>query len=406
VYFLDKKMFEVTVAGHICLDIIPSINRSLDNFKNAISPGNLIDIGDIVSSTGGAVSNTGLALHRLGVKTQLMGKIGDDLFGQGILSLLQKQGEGLTRNMIISPGEQTSYSIVLSPQNMDRVFLHCPGTNGSYTATDISLESIKHSRFFHFGYPPLMKKLYENEGQELEKLLKLVKSQDLTVTLDLSKPDPNSEAGRINWKGILKRVLPFVDVIFPSFEEILYMVNREQYEEYQKNDPSKSLIDLATPELLREISSELIKWGTPIVVIKLGEHGLYVRTTVEKENLQQMGQGAPDQLESWLGREILAPPFEVDVIGTTGAGDCTIAGFLAGLAKGYSFEETVMAALAVGAFNVEHVDATSGIPKWEMVKERINRGWVRKKVQLPFGEWSSYNEGEFLFSSCDRFLNL
>lgn len=400
---MNRKTMDVTVAGHICLDIIPSINRSLAGFKNSLIPGNLIDIGEMTASTGGAVSNTGLALHRLGLKTQLMGKVGEDLFGQGIMALLNEQGEELIENMIISSGEQTSYSIVLNPESMDRVFLHCPGTNASFTAADLPLDSINNSRYFHFGYPPLMKKLYENGGGELEKLLKLVKSQGLSVTLDLSKPDPDSEAGWIDWRKILQRVLPYVDVFFPSFEEIVYMVNRKQYDEFQSNDLASSLIDCATPELLWETSSELLSWGTAIVVIKLGEHGLYVRTSSDRKKFEQMGHGAPNHFEGWIGREVMAPPFQVEVVGTTGAGDCTIAGFLAGMAKGLSFEETISAALAVGAYNVEHLDATSGIPSWEVVKERIDNGWMRKKVKLPFDGWTYDPEKEWMISSNDRY---
>ncbi|HLL78697.1 MAG TPA: hypothetical protein VKT25_04315 [Ktedonobacteraceae bacterium] len=44
-------------------------------------PGQTIEAGPTVFSTGGSVSNTGLALHKLGVATRLMAKIGTDLFG-------------------------------------------------------------------------------------------------------------------------------------------------------------------------------------------------------------------------------------------------------------------------------------------------------------------------------------
>ena len=55
-----KKPFDVVVAGHICLDIIPTIPHERIEFE----PGRLLQVGPAVLSTGGAVSNTGLALHR------------------------------------------------------------------------------------------------------------------------------------------------------------------------------------------------------------------------------------------------------------------------------------------------------------------------------------------------------
>jgi len=63
--------------------------------------------------------------------------------------------------MIISENEISSYTIVLNPPDTDRVFLHYPGPNHTFTANDIPYEKIKSSRIFHFGYPPLMQKFYE-----------------------------------------------------------------------------------------------------------------------------------------------------------------------------------------------------------------------------------------------------
>ena len=70
--------FEAIVAGHICLDILPTLTGG----SIAFAPGRSIEAGKALLSTGGPVSNTGLAMHVLGVRTGLIGKVGDDLFGQ------------------------------------------------------------------------------------------------------------------------------------------------------------------------------------------------------------------------------------------------------------------------------------------------------------------------------------
>jgi sugar/nucleoside kinase (ribokinase family) len=44
-------------------------------------PGGLVEIGPATLATGGCVANTGRALHRLGISTRLLGKIGDDPLG-------------------------------------------------------------------------------------------------------------------------------------------------------------------------------------------------------------------------------------------------------------------------------------------------------------------------------------
>ncbi len=48
-----------------------------------------------------------------------------------------------------------------------------------------------------------------------------------------------------------------------------------------------------------------------------------------------------------------APCFDVEVVGTTGSGDATIAGFLSALLRDASPEEAMTMAVAVGACNVE-----------------------------------------------------
>ena len=82
-------MIEAVVAGHLCLDIIPQFISDAGGDMGAyVAPGRLTEVGTVSLSTGGAVSNTGINLHHLGVETRLMGKIGKDLFGQAILDIV------------------------------------------------------------------------------------------------------------------------------------------------------------------------------------------------------------------------------------------------------------------------------------------------------------------------------
>ena len=60
----------------------------------------------------------------------------------------------------------TSYSVVLAIPGVDRIFLHNPGTNNFFDSKDLSIDSLEDVALFHFGYPTLMKKMFENEGME------------------------------------------------------------------------------------------------------------------------------------------------------------------------------------------------------------------------------------------------
>lgn len=191
-------MIEVVVAGHLCLDIIPQFISDAGSDMGAyVAPGRLTDVGAVALSTGGAVSNTGINLHHLGVETRLMGKIGNDLFGRAILEIINSYHAKLAEGMVIVPDEITASTIVINPPGVDRAFLHCPGANRTFGAEDIRYDLLQECKLFHFGYPPLMRRMYIEGGAELAKMYQRAKATGVTTSLDLAMPD-RSSASRNN----------------------------------------------------------------------------------------------------------------------------------------------------------------------------------------------------------------
>jgi len=367
--------------------MIPTFESAEADLHALLTPGKLIKMGPLTTAAGGAVPNTGLALHRLGIPCRLMGKIGDDLVGGAILDIVRAVAPELAEGMIVERGISSSYTIVISPPGVDRVFLHCPGANDTLGADDLAYDELSPARLFHFGYPPLMRRMFIDRGVELATLLSRVKNLGLTTSLDMARPDPASEAGRADWRQILERALPYVDVFLPSFDEILFMLDRERFDRLLSEPSSGDLSTLADAALLRDLAQQLLTMGAVIVGLKLGTQGLYLRTSPDPDKIASIGRGAPTDPASWADRELLAPCFEVDLVGATGSGDCTIAGFLAGLLHDLRPEEVMTAAVASGACNVEQPDATSGIPTWSQLQQRIRSGWNRRPVILPLPGW-------------------
>ena len=189
---MSKK---VIVAGHICIDITPVFQgKSVTNVSDILKPGKLIQMGKAEVSTGGAVANTGLGMKILGADVTLMGKIGNDEFGNLILEILDKYDA--TDGMICDAFSDTSYSVVLAMPGVDRIFLHNPGANHTFCASDVSKDRLKEAVLFHFGYPPLMKNMYEDNGSELVKLFQKAKDAGCATSLDMAAVDPESDAGR------------------------------------------------------------------------------------------------------------------------------------------------------------------------------------------------------------------
>jgi sugar/nucleoside kinase (ribokinase family) len=176
-----------------------------------------------------------------------------------------------------------------------------------------------------------------------------------------------------------------VDIFLPSIEEILFMLRRPDYEALRSRHGA-DLLQGITPDLLSDVADELLALGARIVGLKLGDRGFYLRTA-GRTALAGLGRAAPADPAAWADQELWAPCFQVEVVGTTGAGDATIAGFLAGLLRGLAPAAALTAAVAVGACNVEAADALSGVRPWDETLRRVAAGWPRHEMKLEAAGW-------------------
>ncbi len=197
----------IVACGHLCLDLIPAFPAAASSARTSpaagvhdyFRPGRLSVVGAPVVATGGAVSNVGLSLHRLGLPSRLVAKVGSDPLGRIVLERVASLGTGLTRGITAVEGETTSYSVVLSPPGVDRIFLHCPGANDTFVDADVADSSLREAAIFHFGYPPLMEKIWSDGGRRLARLLRRARQQGAITSLDMSLPDPASPSA--GWTG-------------------------------------------------------------------------------------------------------------------------------------------------------------------------------------------------------------
>ena len=379
-------MAEAIVAGHLCLDILPAfVSDQGNDLALYLAPGRLTEVGPTTLSTGGPVSNAGLNLHRLGIHTQLMAKVGDDLWGQAILDIVRSQGLGLAEGMIVVPDEASSYSLVIDPPGVDRAFLHCPGTNHTFGADDVRYDLLADARLFHFGYPPLMTRMYADGGQELGEMFRRAKETGVTTSLDLVMPDPSGPSGQADWPLILTRALPYVDLFVPSVEELLFMLRREQFDALTSQVGAANLLEALTIEEILSLGNKVLTMGAKILLLKLGTRGLYLRSG---DQLCDLGRGAPPYLPAWTGRQLWVPCFQPDrVVSTVGTGDAAIAGFLAALLRASGPELALNVSVAAGACCVEEPGALGGVRTWEKTLARMEAGWARLHLDLETHSW-------------------
>jgi sugar/nucleoside kinase (ribokinase family) len=211
-----------------------------------------------------------------------------------------------------------------------------------------------------------MRRFYADGGAELHALMSDVRNCGLVTSLDVCQPDPHGVSGRVDWAELLSRALSAVDIFAPNFDELSVML---------RGPGTHRPLDLGS---LRELSGRALAMGPGIVALKLGDQGLYVRTSRDGAVLERLCGVLGLDPAAWRGREVIAPCFRASrIAGTTGAGDCTIAGLLAALLRGEDPVAAATAATAVGACSVEEPDATSGVPRWPAIAARLAGGWPR-----------------------------
>jgi len=360
---------DALVCGHICIDITPTITEHEPvPIERFFHPGSLILVDGIAITPGGAVTNTGLALSRLGVGTTLIGRSGDDSFADILEAELEKRGghARLSRNA----DSRTSYSVILTPPGNDRIFLHDPGANNEFSAADVDDAALRGIRALHFGYPTVMRRIYEDGGSDLRTLFERTRDAGALASLDMALPDPDSEVGRRDWRAFLETVLPVVDLFAPSFEEIAFMVDRPLYERVHAVAGHEDVVDHVTAADLHSLSGTLLDLGASIVVIKLGHLGLYMRTA---ESLTDVPVIDPVR---WEARELFSPSFVIDeLVAGTGAGDVSIAGLLAAILAGEGAERALRIACAAGAQACGSYDAMGRLQSYEEITRAIDDRW-------------------------------
>ena len=348
------KKRNAAAAGNIGIDIIPQFKcKESSCFDDVIKPGHITHIEGSEIHPGGSTANTGLAMNIFGTDTIICGKTGNDHFGQMLRNMITSlAGKKAASGLIPDEDIHTAWSVILAVPGLDRSILQNPGANDLFGCDDIDFDTISECSLLHFGHPPSMKKMYSNEGEELTKLFKKAHSNGLLTSLDMCSVDPDSDAGKQDWKKILEHILPLTDFFVPSEDELRYMLKAE------KN---------AAPDAL---AAEARKMGASNILIKCGSKGMYysngdAQAISEIASKLEIPAGS---MESWTDANGYAPAKKVKKeVSGLGAGDTSIAAYLSAMLQGLPFEKCVDLALTEGALCVGTPDALSGLLPFEQL---------------------------------------
>lgn len=366
------KQYDAVISGYTCIDLIPDFRNDspVTDISAIFRPGKIIEIGGMGFVLGGIVPNTGLAMKKFGCRVFLNGLIGTDVIGQIADDRLKKYG--ISQGLGKSEEANTAFSVVIAPPGVDRIFLESPGCNQIFGLEHIDFEAINKSKLFHFGYPPLLKQFFLNNGQRLQQLFSNVQEMGVVTSLDFCLPDAESESGQVNWPGILEKTLPYTDIFVPSLEELLQTMMPQKYAEIQSMPGNGDIIDKIPLCLVKELGHRIVDLGVKILLVKMGHRGAYLLTgdvspLNKKEGITLNGG-------KWDNREIVCNAYRVDhsrPLNATGAGDTAVAAFLTSVLKGDTPEMAIKYAAMAGKESLYCENIYEEIGNWDQLTEKI-----------------------------------
>ena len=304
-----------------CIGIIVA-----DNIVNKIQgipvKGELQTVENICISVGGCASNCAVDLAKLGIRADLVGKVGKDYYGEILIDLLKKDGVDI--QYVSRDGKTgTAVTIVLVHKDGERSFYYYPGTNGTFTKEDIDLVSIDRNDYIFIAGALLMPKF---DGENTVDILKYAKERGKTIVMDTAYDSTGK------WLETLETSLRYIDIFMPSYLEAKHLFKEED---------------------VYKMAEKIHSYGVQTAIIKLGKEGAFVS--------EQNKEG------------YIVPAYkDIEVMDTNGAGDAFCAGFLAGLALEKDIKEAVYLGNAVGAHCVMGRGATQGIKSLGEVIDFMN----------------------------------
>ena len=267
---------------------------------------------------GGGAHNAAVTFARHGLKTGVVGSIGDDLAGKDITRFLRD--EGVKTFFKTDKKEGTGYSVVISSPDGERTIFVYPGASDKLKDADIRFPQAR-ARWFYIspGAIPV---------GEMEKFVSRAKKSGAKVAMNPS--GFYIEKG----KNEMKRIFPMLDVI---------IVNREE----------AALITGVPYSAEKKIFKEFDRITTGIAVITDGKNGASVSDRSYRYHI-----------ESFPEKEIAE---------RTGAGDAFGSGFVATLMHANDTVYALRFAAANATSVIESVGAASGIlakkdfenPRWK-----------------------------------------
>ena len=263
---------------------------------------------DFFKAPGGKGANQAVALTKLGISTEIVGRVGKQSFSEELIDYLQTAGVK-TDNVFVDETVSSGVAIITVDDAGENQIVVIPGANGRVGAEDVErlsrLLPRKQALLLQLEIPISAAIAAANEAQKA----------GVKVILD---PAPAQ-------KELPKELYPLVDILTPNEIEATQLVG------FPVNNEDSA----------KKAAEVLLHKGVKCAIVKLGAKGVYCCTS---------------------GESFFTPAFSVKTVDTTAAGDAFNGGLAAALSEGLSLHEAVVWGSAAGALAATKSGAQPSLP--------------------------------------------
>jgi ribokinase len=285
---------------------------------------------DFFTIPGGKGANQAVALARLRISTQMVGRVGADSFGIVLLDNLKAAGVQ-TNNVLVDKTVSSGIATITVDDAGHNQIIVIPGANGCVNQEDIErlLPLLQTARTLLLQF--------EIPMSSIVAAAQAARQVGVTVIVD---PAP----ARIN---IPAELYSLVDIMTPNEVEASQLVG------FAVDGESSA----------HKAAEVLLQRGVRCAIIKLGAKGVF----------------CADANESFF-----VPAFQVDAVDTVAAGDAFNGGLAAALFEGLSLRQAVVWGAAAGALAATKLGAQSSLPNRETFDEFLKeKGVCGNNLSIP-----------------------
>ncbi len=308
------------------LEVITMGRVSVDLYPEQIGVP-LAEVKTFAKSLGGSATNVAVAVARLGHKSAVITKVGDDGFGPYVRAALE--GFGVEARYVgTDPDLRTplAFCEIYPPDDFPLLFYREPkAPDINIEAEELDLEAISEAPLFWITGTGL------SEEPSRSTTLRALEARSEGITVVDLDYRPMLWESREETERWYREALKHVTVAVGNQEEVEVVV--------ETGDPY-------------EASAALLDYGLDLAIVKRGPEGVLVRT---KEGVAE------------------APPIEVEIVNGLGAGDAFGGALCHALLSGWGPERSIAYANAAGAIVASRLACADDMPTADEVEDLLGR---------------------------------